>query len=277
MEHQRIQRTSSWSPTFTKRDTPSNDEPPKTVQKKTAPASQPQQSLVDRSPEPSYAMQQDPVMMRILANNPVVRQIFQQYSQPGVATQDKDSNDAVQKQTAPAAPAEQSLVDRSPEPSDAMQQDPVMMRILANNPTVRQIFQQQKQPGEKSSESKIQQVAAKGFSGSSTSLPHQNQLQQSFGVDLSDVQAYIGGEAATACQQIGAQAYASGNQIAFKEQPSLELAAHEAAHVVQQASGKVQLAGGVGKVGDKYENHADAVAAKVVAGESAAPLENATE
>jgi hypothetical protein len=126
--------------------------------------------------------------------------------------------------------------------------------------------------GKKSSASKIQQVAATGFSGSSTSLPHQNQIQESFGVDLSGVQAYIGGEAAAACQQIGAAAYASGNQIAFKEQPSLELAAHEAAHIVQQASGKVQLAGGVGKVGDEYENHADAVAAKVVAGESAKPL-----
>jgi len=71
---------------------------------------------------------------------------------------------------------------------------------------------------------------------------------------------------------MGAAAYASGNRIAFKEQPSLELAAHEAAHVVQQASGKVQLAGGVGQVGDEYENHADAVVAKVVAGESAASL-----
>jgi hypothetical protein len=71
---------------------------------------------------------------------------------------------------------------------------------------------------------------------------------------------------------MGAAAYASGNQIAFKEQPSLELAAHEAAHVVQQASGKVQLAGGVAQVGDEYENHADAVAAKVAMGESAVPL-----
>ncbi len=126
--------------------------------------------------------------------------------------------------------------------------------------------------GEKSSSPSIQQVAATGFSGSSTSLPHLNQIQQSFGVDLSGVQAYIGGSAAAACQQMGAAAYASGNQIAFNSQPSLELAAHEAAHVVQQRSGKVQLAGGVGQVGDKYENHADAVAAKVASGKSAAPL-----
>jgi hypothetical protein len=40
---------------------------------------------------------------------------------------------------------------------------------------------------------------------------------------------------------------------------------------VQQRSG-VQLKGGVGQVGDAYEQHADAVADKVVAGESAEPL-----
>ena len=51
----------------------------------------------------------------------------------------------------------------------------------------------------------------------------------------------------------------------------MELAAHEAAHTVQQASGKVQLRGGVGIVGDKYEQNADAVAASL-ASESAAPL-----
>ncbi|MEA5514774.1 eCIS core domain-containing protein [Nodularia sp. UHCC 0506] len=69
-------------------------------------------------------------------------------------------------------------------------------------------------------------------------------------------------------KQMGAAAYASGNQIAFKEAPSVELAAHEAAHVVQQQSGKVQLSGGVGQVGDKYEQHADEVAARVGAGKS---------
>ena len=118
----------------------------------------------------------------------------------------------------------------------------------------------------------IQQLAAQGFSGSATTIPHLNQIQQSFGVELSHVQAYIGSDAAAACQQMGADAYASGNQIAFKQAPSVELAAHEAAHVVQQASGKVQLSGGVGKVGDKYEQQADDVAARVAAGQSAKDL-----
>ena len=59
--------------------------------------------------------------------------------------------------------------------------------------------------------------------------------------------------------------------MAFSGTPSLHTAAHEAAHVVQQARG-VQLDGGVGQVGDRYEANADAVADLVVRGESAEAL-----
>ncbi len=59
--------------------------------------------------------------------------------------------------------------------------------------------------------------------------------------------------------------------MAFARQPSLFIAAHEAAHVVQQRAG-VHFAGAVGQAGDPYEQHADAVAARVVAGESAEDL-----
>ncbi len=207
-------------------------------------------------------MQQDPVMMRIMANNPVVRQILQPHGEQSVATtKGNTSTDAVAQESVQLKCADCTASDSVQVPENELQQDTVSVREV-----------QKAANGEKSSESKIQQVAATGFSGSAASLPHLNRIQQSFGVDLSGVQAYVGGDAAAACQRIGAQAYASGNQIAFKEQPSLELAAHEAAHIVQQRSGKVQLAGGVGQVGDKYENHADAVAAEVAAGRSAAPL-----
>jgi hypothetical protein len=70
---------------------------------------------------------------------------------------------------------------------------------------------------------------------------------------------------------MGARAYASGDAVAFASSPDLHLAAHEAAHVVQQRGG-VRLAGGVGREGDEYERHADAVADRVVRGESAEPL-----
>ncbi|MEO1271891.1 MAG: hypothetical protein AAFX99_27670 [Myxococcota bacterium] len=42
--------------------------------------------------------------------------------------------------------------------------------------------------------------------------------------------------------------------------------------MVQQRAGAVQLKGGIGQVGDRYEQHADAVADKVVRGESAESL-----
>jgi hypothetical protein len=89
---------------------------------------------------------------------------------------------------------------------------------------------------------------------------------------MSHVQAFIGGRAIQASQQLGATAYTAGKRIAFAHSPSLELAAHEAAHVVQQQSGKVQLKGGVGEVGDEHERHADAVADLVVQGKSAVSL-----
>ncbi|HEU5056071.1 MAG TPA: T6SS effector amidase Tae4 family protein, partial [Kofleriaceae bacterium] len=53
--------------------------------------------------------------------------------------------------------------------------------------------------------------------------------------------------------------------------PDLHTAAHEAAHVVQQRAG-VHLSGGVGAAGDSHERHADAVADRVVRGESAVDL-----
>jgi len=56
---------------------------------------------------------------------------------------------------------------------------------------------------------------------------------RSSGHDLSNVQAYVGGPAAKASKEIGASAYATGDKVAFKEQPDVKTVAHEAAHVVQ--------------------------------------------
>ena len=71
---------------------------------------------------------------------------------------------------------------------------------------------------------------------------------------------------------MGADAFATGEQVAFAARsPTLHTAAHEAAHVVQQRAG-VHLKGGVGEAGDPYERHADAVADRVVAGQSSEDL-----
>ncbi|GAB4524267.1 MAG: hypothetical protein Tsb0020_42440 [Haliangiales bacterium] len=119
----------------------------------------------------------------------------------------------------------------------------------------------------------VHEAAAAGVSGGGSALPHAERIQAAFGPahDISHVRAHVGGAAAAASEAIGAQAYATGHQIAFRDAPDVHTAAHEAAHVVQQQRG-VQLSGGVGQAGDVYERHADAVADRVVAGESAAEL-----
>ena len=115
-------------------------------------------------------------------------------------------------------------------------------------------------------------AAARGLEAPASPLPHLDQIQKSFGHhDVSHVQAHVGGAAAEASTAMGASAYATGNDVAFASTPDLHTAAHEAAHVIQQKGG-VQLKGGVGEADDTYEQHADAVADKVVAGESAEAL-----
>lgn len=118
--------------------------------------------------------------------------------------------------------------------------------------------------------------AARGTAGAGEQLPFLDRIQASFGPhDVRGVVAHTDGAAASAATAIGATAFATGNHVAFAGAPDLHTAAHEAAHVVQQRAG-VHLKGGVGEVGDVYEQHADAVADRVVAGESAADLLGAT-
>ena len=118
---------------------------------------------------------------------------------------------------------------------------------------------------------RVSRAAAAGATGTAQ-LPHFAQIQHAFGEhDVSGVKSTTGGTAAGACDQIGAESYAQGENVAFKQGPSLWLAAHEAAHVVQQRNGAV-VPGGVGQTGDGHEQHADRVADRVVAGRSAAEL-----
>lgn len=121
------------------------------------------------------------------------------------------------------------------------------------------------------SEAGIHAAAARGVTTPGSALPFGDTLQRAFGRhDISPVQAHTGSEAAQTAESMGADAYAAGNHVVLGK-TDLHTVAHEAAHIVQQRSG-VQLKGGVGQAGDAYEQHADAVADKVVAGESAEPL-----
>jgi len=69
--------------------------------------------------------------------------------------------------------------------------------------------------------------------------------------------------------------YTVGDRVAFREQPDVHLAAHEAAHVVQQRAG-LKLDRDVGTPGDRHERAADEVADAVVAGRSAEQLLDAS-
>ena len=115
-------------------------------------------------------------------------------------------------------------------------------------------------------------AAARGVATAATGVPHAEAIQRSFGRhDISGVQAHVGPEASASAKAMNADAYATGNHVVFARAPDLHTAAHEVAHVVQQRGG-VQLKGGVGQHGDAYEQHADAVADRVVRGESAEAL-----
>lgn len=115
----------------------------------------------------------------------------------------------------------------------------------------------------------VHEAAKMGIGGTSGKLPHLERIQQSFGRhDVTGVVAHTGAQATAGAAAMGAAAFTMGNHVAFAGTADLHTAAHEAAHAVQQRAG-VQLLGGVGRVGDRYERHADAVADLVVQGRSA--------
>ncbi|MBN1945320.1 MAG: DUF4157 domain-containing protein [Bradymonadales bacterium] len=119
----------------------------------------------------------------------------------------------------------------------------------------------------------IKRQAGAGLTGPSTALPYLDQIQQSFGPehDLSNIGAHLGEEADMAARAMNARAFTAGNRVAFRGKPDLRLAAHEAAHIIQQRAG-VSLDQGVGTAGDAYERNAEAVASRVASGQSARDL-----
>lgn len=131
---------------------------------------------------------------------------------------------------------------------------------------------QRRGAGPAPSTEQVHEAAEQGIRGAGGALPHIDRIQQSFGKhDVSHVKAHTDGAAVAGTAAIGAEAYATGDHVAFAGAPSLHTAAHEAAHVVQQRSG-VHLKGGVGEESDEHERHADAVADQVVRGESSEGL-----
>jgi hypothetical protein len=124
-------------------------------------------------------------------------------------------------------------------------------------------------PGASAAGSNAQAIADMGVEGGGSAYPFLDKIQASFGEhDISGIAAHTGAAAEKASDDLGANAYATGTDVAFGASPDLHTAAHEATHVVQQAQG-VSLSSDMGQAGDAYERHADAVADRVVAGQSA--------
>jgi hypothetical protein len=114
--------------------------------------------------------------------------------------------------------------------------------------------------------------AAAGLAGAEGTFPYQAEIQRLFGRhSLKGTKAAVGGAAADAADALDAHAFTQGDQVAFANQPDLRRAAHEAAHVVQQRRGHAP-GDGIDTPGDELEQHADAVADRVVAGQSAESL-----
>ena len=116
-------------------------------------------------------------------------------------------------------------------------------------------------------------LAQQGFQDTPQAFPFRAQIQQAFGPrhDIGGLKAYTGPSARNANAGLDSAAYHKGGQVAFGSTPTLEAAAHEAAHYVQNLDASA-LKDGVGESNDVYEHHADSVAEAVVNGESAAHL-----
>ena len=76
-------------------------------------------------------------------------------------------------------------------------------------------------------------------------LPGIESLEEEFGVDLSNIEAYFGDEATRACQSVGAEAFTVGNIIAFSEEtPGADVVRHEVTHALQQGGDVGSMAAG---------------------------------
>ena len=107
------------------------------------------------------------------------------------------------------------------------------------------------------------EVAAGGLRGQGRPLTHLDTVQRAFGRhDIQGMREYTDSAAGSTLNALGAEGYTSGSRMALAGPPNLYVQAHEAAHGVQQAAlgSRMQLPGGIGVAGDRYERQADAVA-----------------
>ncbi|OJH34521.1 DUF4157 domain-containing protein [Cystobacter ferrugineus] len=137
-----------------------------------------------------------------------------------------------------------------------------------------------KKPAQASSAPPTSEAPTAQALGAGRALPPttRQRMERAFGRSFSDVSVHTGPEAESAASTHGAEALTQGSSIAFgagRYQPGSEagdkLIAHELAHVVQQSGGgaSLQEKSLVSGPAEPAEQEADAVAARVVRGESA--------
>ncbi|HEY4243601.1 MAG TPA: DUF4157 domain-containing protein [Kofleriaceae bacterium] len=106
-------------------------------------------------------------------------------------------------------------------------------------------------------------VLQRAIGGGTVPLPYASSIQRAFGKhDVSGVQAHVDGAAAA---ELGAKGFAAGDHVVLAPGADLFVVAHEVAHIVQQRAG-------ISSADAAHEDHANEVAAAVVAGRSAEPL-----
>src|SRR5581483_7547018 len=72
-------------------------------------------------------------------------------------------------------------------------------------------------PASTSPSESARSVAARGTRGTGSTLPHLSEVQAAFGRhDVSATRAHVGGEATDAARSLGADAFATGGDIAFR-------------------------------------------------------------
>lgn len=113
-------------------------------------------------------------------------------------------------------------------------------------------------------------AAERGAASGGSRLMHGGEIQRAFGRhDVTGLVAHVGPDASAAARSIGARGFAAGRHLVFDAPPSLRVAAHEAAHAVQQR----HLQGAPhGAARSACEEHAQVVADAVEHGHSAEPL-----
>ncbi|MCB9526040.1 MAG: DUF4157 domain-containing protein [Myxococcales bacterium] len=94
-------------------------------------------------------------------------------------------------------------------------------------------------------------VARTGLSSEAQALPHRETVQAAFGQhDVGELRAHLDPRAAAAAEVLGAEAFSTGEDVAFAEQPDLAGAATEAARALWQQAGP-EVREGLAQAGDE--------------------------